>query len=68
MIEKKRKAVLKSLKGKNLKVKKQANRSLTEFVDVKKAITKKFFRKELEKLSDRFVPNLKSYEELEALL
>ena len=45
VVEKKKRAVLKNLKGKNLKVNKQANRSLTQFVDVAKAINKGIYRK-----------------------
>ena len=68
VVEKKKRAVLKNLKGKNLKVNKQANRSLTQFVDVAKAINKGIYRKEIGKLSDRFVPELNNYEDLQALL
>ena len=45
VVEKKKRAVLKNLKGKNLKVNKQTNRSLTEFIDVAKAIHKGIYRK-----------------------
>ena len=64
VVEKKRKAMLKNLKGRNLKVNRQNNRSLAQFVDVAKSINKGIFRKELAKLSDRYVPTLKNYEEL----
>jgi len=63
-VEKKKQAVLKKLKGRTIKVNKQTNRSLVNYVDVAKGISKGKYRKELAKLSDRFVPALQSYEDL----
>lgn len=54
--------MLKSLKGRNLKTNKQANRSLGECGEKEKSVRKGEYRKELGKLSDRFVPFLHSYE------
>jgi hypothetical protein len=59
---------MKNLKGRPLKANKQANRGLREFVDLDRTIPKRNYRKELSKISDRFVPALKSYSELECLL
>lgn len=64
MVEKKKKAVLKSLRGKTLKITKQTNRSLMEFVDVAKAMPKGIYKKELDRPSDRIVPSLNCYEDL----
>ena len=64
MIQKKRRAVLKNLQGKNIQLNKHVNRSLADSVDIAKAVSKGTYRKELGKVTDRFVPVLENYEAL----
>lgn len=60
--------MLKNLQGKHLQMNKHANRSLAESGDITKPIKKGLYAKALGKLTDRLVPFLKTYEDLEALL
>jgi len=68
IIQKKRKAILKNLQSKPIQPNKQANRSLSESIDISKSITKGTYLKQLGKLSDRYVPILKNYGDLESFL
>ena len=68
IIQKKRKAILKNLKSKPIQPNKQANRSLSESIDVSTAIQKAAYVQTLAKLSDRYVPVLKNYGDLESFL
>lgn len=68
IIQKKRKNMLKNLQGKPIEMVKNAHRSLSEKVELIKEIEKRKYRADLAKLSDRFVPFLKNYGDLEKLL
>jgi|JI10StandDraft_1071094.scaffolds.fasta_scaffold346290_3 hypothetical protein len=52
---------MKNLKGRNVRVNKQVNRSVGLAFDLTKGLHKEIYRKELGKLTDRFVPTLKTY-------
>jgi hypothetical protein len=45
LVQKKRRAVLKNLQGKNIQINKHANRSLADSVDIAKAVNKGTYRK-----------------------
>ena len=60
--------MLKNLQGKHLQMNKLANRCLAEQGDITSPIKKAPYAKALGKLTDRMVPFLKTYEDLEALL
>jgi hypothetical protein len=64
IVQKKRRKMLKNLQNKHIGMAKNAHRSLSEKVDLSKEIEKRPYRKELSKLSDRFVPLIKTYGEL----
>ena len=67
-VQKKRRAMLKTLRGRNLPLAKNTNRSLAESVDISLGVKKGLYRKELGRLSDRLVPCIHNYGQLEALL
>jgi hypothetical protein len=68
ILQKKRKTMLKNLQNKMPNFVKGANRSLAETIDIRSPIEKIKYREQAAKLSDRLVPYLKSYGEVEALL
>lgn len=59
---------MKNLKGRNIRANRQTNRSVELSVDLAKGLQKREYRKEMAKLTDRFVPVIKSFEEFEGLL
>jgi hypothetical protein len=68
VLQKKRKAILKNLQGRGLNPIKNAHRSLSETTDCSAPIEKAKYFPVQAKLSDRWVPHLKNYGELEAIL
>lgn len=68
IVEARRKAAMKNLKGRNIRGLRQNNRSAEGSVDLTKGLQKGIYRKELTKLTDRFVPVINNYQELEGLL
>ena len=61
VVQKKRKQMLKHLQGKNIELNKNVGRKLADNGEALKDVLKRAYRKELAKLSDRFVPSLKNY-------
>lgn len=63
ILQKKRKKMLKNLQGRPIELNKNAHRGLQN-AELTKEIEKRQYRKELSKLSDRFVPIVKTYGDL----